>query len=114
MGLFDWVKNLFGGKKNEAKIPQFMYDDGEDTITLTAADGDEVEFNSIAGIDLGGGRYYAILQPVELLDGMDDDEALVFRVTVARDGSDNFEIETNDRIVDAVFAKYNELLDAEG
>ena len=112
MGLFDWVRGLFGAKEEkEERIPRFMYDDSEETITLTSADGEDIEFNQIAGIDLGGGRYYAILQPVDLLDGMDDDEALVFRVSVARDGSDSFEIVTDDAIIDAVFAKYNELLD---
>ena len=110
MGLFDWIKGLFGGKKQEEQVPRFMYGDAEETITLTAADGEEVEFNQIAGINLRG-RFYAILQPVELLDGMDDDVALVFRVSVAPDGSDSFEIVTDDRIVDAVFEEYNRLLD---
>ncbi|MBR7117430.1 MAG: DUF1292 domain-containing protein [Clostridia bacterium] len=111
MGLFDWFKNIFGGKKQEEeRIPQFMQDTEAETITLTTADGEEVEFNIIAGINHNGG-YYAILQPVELLDGMDDDEALVFRVSVARDGTDSFEIVTDDGIVDAVFAKYDQLLE---
>lgn len=85
------------------------YED-DDIVTLMSADGEEIDFVEIAGIAYNG-KMYAILQPVELLDGMDDDEALVFKVTQNRDGEDNFEIETDDDIIDAVFEEYNRLLD---
>ena len=58
-------------------------------------------------------HFYAILQPVELMEGMDDDEALVFKVTRDRNGEDQFEIELNDDIIDGVFEEYNRLLDEE-
>jgi hypothetical protein len=90
---------------------QDFYED-DDIITLTSADGEEIDFVEIAGISLESG-FYAILQPVELLEGMDDDEALVFKVTRLPNGEDNFEIELDDDIIDAVFAEYNRLLDEE-
>ena len=86
------------------------YYDNDDIIVLNSADGEEVEFVEIAGI-AHAGNFYAILQPVELLEGMDDDEALVFRVTKDSDGNDNFEIELDDEVLDAVFSEYNRLLD---
>lgn len=82
----------------------------DDIITLTTADGEEIDFKEIAGIALKSG-FYAILQPVELLDGMEDDEALVFRVKHGNNGEDKFEIELDDEIIDAVFDEYNRLLD---
>ncbi len=82
----------------------------DDIVTLLSADGEEVDFVEIAGI-AHKGNFYAILQPVELLEGMDDDEALVFKVTRGADGEDNFEIEMDDDIIDAVFEEYNRLLD---
>lgn len=82
----------------------------DDIITLLTAEGEEVDFIEVAGI-AHKGNYYVILQPVELLDGMSEDEALVFKVTMGEDGSDKFEIELNDEIIDAVFASYNVLLD---
>ncbi len=88
-----------------------MYED-DDIITLTSADGEEVDFVEIAGI-AHEGNFYAILQPVELLEGMDEDEALVFKVTRNSDGSDGFEIELDDDIIEAVFTEYNRLLDEE-
>ena len=84
--------------------------DPDDIITLNSADGEEIDFVQIAGINLPTG-FYAILQPVELLEGMDDNEALVFKVSQGEDGEDRFEIELDDATIDAVFAEYNRLLD---
>ncbi len=84
--------------------------ENDDIITLCNADGEEIDFIEIAGIAYKG-SFYAILQPVELLKGMSDDEALVFKVSRRPDGSDSFEIELDDEIIDAVFEEYNRLLD---
>jgi len=83
----------------------------DDIVTLTSADGEEIDFVEIAGI-AHKGSFYAILQPVELIDGMSDDEALVFKVTRGESGEDKFEIELDDEIIDAVFETYNKLLDS--
>ena len=82
----------------------------DDIVTLLSSTGEEINFVEIAGI-AHGGNFYAILQPVELLEGMADDEAFVFLVTRDEYGNDKFEIELNDDIIDAVFKEYNRLLD---
>ena len=82
----------------------------DDIVTLLSATGEEIEFIEIAGIAYKG-NFYAILQPKELLEGMNDDEALVFKVSRNEDGQDKFEIELDDEIIDAVFKEYNRLLD---
>lgn len=89
---------------------EIVNEDDDDIVTLLSANGEEIDFVEIAGIAYKG-NFYAILQPVELLDGMSEDEALVFKVSRDEDGSDKFEIELNDEIIDAVFAEYNVLLD---
>ncbi len=89
---------------------EIVTEDDDDVVTLINANGEEIDFVEIAGIAYNG-NFYAILQPVELLDGMDEDGALVFKVSRGEDGSDKFEIELNDEIIDAVFAEYNVLLD---
>jgi len=87
------------------------YDENnDDIITLTTDSGEDVDFVEIAGISYGG-KFYAILQPVELIDGMDEDEALVFKVTRGTDGNDQFSIEMDEDIIDGVFREYNRLLD---
>ena len=57
------------------------------------------------------GKFYAILLPVELLEGMDDDEAFVFEVSRTSDGEDSFTIVLDDDITEAVFQEYYKLLD---
>ena len=84
--------------------------ENDDLITLKSADGEDIDFVEIAGIALNG-SFYAILQPVELLEGMDDDEALVFEVTRTADGEDSFNIVLDDEITEAVFEEYYKLLD---
>ena len=84
--------------------------ENEDIITLTSADGEEIDFIEIAGIAYNGG-FYLILQPVELLEGMSDDEALVFEVTSDSEGNDKFNVVLDDEIIDAVFAEYGRLYD---
>ena len=83
-----------------------MEENNDDIITLLSANGEEVDFLEIAGIAYKG-NFYAIMQPIELLDGMDEDEALVFKVSRGQDGEDKFEIELDDEIIDAVFKEYN-------
>ncbi len=87
-----------------------LEEDNDDIITLMSAGGEEIDFVEIAGI-AHEGSFYAILQPVELLEGMEDDEALVFRVSRGENGEDKFEIELDDAIIDVVFAEYNKLLE---
>jgi|GEM_PF-1172532 len=82
--------------------------DTDDTVSLISANGEEIEFYEIAGIAYKG-SFYAILQPVELLEGMDEDEALVFKVTRGNDGEDRFEIELDDDVIDNVFKIYEQL-----
>ena len=98
-------------EENVKDLPESMEhmgEDNDDVVTLLSATGEEIDFVEIAGIAYRG-SFYAILQPVELLEGMDDDEALVFKVTRGKDGEDKFEIELDDSVVDAVFAEYNKL-----
>ena len=82
----------------------------DDTITLVSSTGEEVDFVEIAGI-VHNGKFYPILQPVEIVEGMAEDEALVFEVARDENGEDSFQICLDDDIINAVFDKYNELLD---
>ena len=96
--------------QNENIIPKLdESENNDDIVTLLSATGEEVDFVEIAGI-AHNDNFYAILQPVELIEGMEDDEALVFKVTRGENGNDKFEIELDDEIIDIVFKKYNELL----
>ena len=59
----------------EKNFPTEIGDDeyaNDDIVTLLSSTGEEINFVEIAGI-AHGGNFYAILQPVELLEGMADD-----------------------------------------
>ena len=84
----------------------------EDIITLTSENNEEIDFVNIAQI-VYQSKIYAILQPVELLDGMDEDEAFVFEVKTDEEGQNSFTIVTDDEIIDEVFSRYNQLLEEE-
>ena len=84
--------------------------ENDDIVTLRSADGEEINFIEIAGIAKKG-KFYVILQPVELLDGMADDEALVFLLERMESGEDKYTIVLDDETVDAVFEEYYKLLD---
>ena len=92
---------------NEIDESEFADDD---TITLLSSNGEQIQFIEIAGI-AHKGNFYAILQPVELIEGMAEDEALVFKVSRAENGEDKFDIVLDDEIINAVFETYNKLLD---
>ena len=99
----------------DMKIPplsddEFVQEDDDDIVTLLGPDGEEIDFVEIAGI-AHKGEFYTILQPVNLLPGMEEDEALVFHVSRTESGEDKFEIVLDDEIIDAVFEQYNILLD---
>ncbi len=85
-----------------------FFGEDDDIVTLRTTDGDEIDFITIAGI-VYENNFYAIMQPVELLENMEANEALVFRVIRSSRG-DRFDIELNDEIINAVFAEYYKLL----
>ena len=90
-------------------MPNEEYDD---IITLTSESNEEIDFVNIAQI-VYQSKIYAILQPVELLDGMDEDEAFVFEVKTDEEGQNSYTIVTDDEIIDEVFSRYNQLLEEE-
>ena len=91
----------------------------DDTVTLTSNNGEEINFDVIAVIQLLT-RYegdYAILVPEKGTPGcedMGDDEALVFKVVEQEGGEADFTIVMEDEIVEAVFKKYHQLLAKQG
>ena len=85
-------------------------DPDDDIITLLSADGEEIDFLMIMGV-AHAGKYYVIMQPVELIPGMQEDEALVSHSYTDDEGQDRYEIVLDDEIINAVFATYNQILD---
>ncbi len=78
-------------------------------VTLVSAGGEEIDFEEVAGVALKRG-YYAILKPVELLAGMEEDEAMVFEVDRSDPDVERYTVVLDDEIIDKVFDEYYEML----
>ena len=71
-------------------------------ITLTGENGVSIDFNIAAFIEYGGYQY-AVLKPLDNKLGLDQDEAVVFRI----ENGNSFELEYDDEVIDAVANIYN-------
>lgn len=82
----------------------------EELITLTSPDGDQVDFLEIAGIPMDG-NFYTILKPVEVIEGMTEDDVLVFKVEETENGDSNFSLERDEEVLNKIYQEYLRLLD---
>lgn len=83
--------------------------DDEDIVVLKSNTGEEIKFVEIAGIAYGA-KFYAILKPVDEIEDLEDDEALVFEVN-NNNGNATYKVVLDDSIIDIVFNEYYKLLD---
>ena len=93
-------------------IDMLLDEDNNDNIVLFNEDNQQIEFEQIALIPIQN-RVYALLKPVLSIEGIADDEALVFAIEEV-DGEDCLVIVEEDEIIDKVFEEYYEMLRAEG
>ena len=89
-------------------IDKLLSEDNTDTIVLYNENNEPVEFEQIAVIPLQG-VVYVILRPVAEMDGIAEDEALVFAIEEVDDEECICVVDDND-IIDEVFAEYYKLL----
>ena len=87
-------------------------EENTEPISLFDENEKEVKFEQVAIIPEGE-KIYAILKPIDEMDGVADDEAIVFVVDYDNDGNSFLAVETNEEIAIKVFDKYYQLLDEE-
>ena len=104
-------------KKNineELDILDVLLDeDNEDPITLYDENNKSYKFDQVAVIPLDN-KLYAILKPIDQMEGVADDEAIVFAINETDDGESSLIVEIDESIAMRVFDEYYKLLDAEG
>lgn len=90
-------------EQNESNVE--IYDE-ESVIELFDENEQSVRFREIAGIALDG-KTYALLQPVEPMEGIGEDEAVIFEYT-EEEGSDerNFTPLFDEKLLERVFDEY--------
>lgn len=87
-------------------------EDNEEPITLYDEKDKPVRFDQVAIIPLEE-KLYAILKPIDEMEGVADDEAIVFLVNEDAEGEATLEIETDEPTAMKVFDEYYKLLDKE-
>ena len=96
---------------NEISVVDMLLDpDNESPVTLINEKEELIELDQIAVIPIKD-RLYAILKPITKIEGVEDDEALVFHIDVEED---TVEIVNNVKLIDKVFEYYYALLKKEG
>lgn len=78
-------------------------------ITLMTETGEEIDFEKITEVSYRRKTYY-ILKPVQAFEGVEEDEAFVFGVSNVK-GEERFDVVTDDKIIDGVFAKYDKMFE---
>lgn len=97
----------------EVDILDLLLDENNDEpISLFDENDKEVKFEQVAIIPEND-NIYAILKPIDDLEGVADDEAIVFLVDFDEEGNSLLVIEQNEEIAIKVFDKYYQLLDEE-
>ena len=99
-------------KKELSFMDMLMDENNTDNIILLDSEQNEVEFSQIAVIPYKD-KIYAILKPVKEMEGVAEDEALVFKVDNI-DETECLVMEENDKVIDNVFKGYYDLLKAQG
>lgn len=95
--------------KELSVLQKLLDDENCDNITLYDEDDNELEFEQVALIPLEE-TLYAILKPVIPMEGMADDEALVFLLD---EEEEMVTLVTDEALGTAVFREYYKLLEEE-
>lgn len=84
--------------------------DNREPVTLADERGRAITFEQVAVIPYNG-KIYCVLKPIDCIDGVADDEAIVFRVDENEDGYNIICLERNESIALTIFERYYDLLE---
>lgn len=85
-------------------------EENEGPITLYNEHDKPIRFDQVAIIPMEE-KLFAILKPIDEMDGVADDEAIVFRADEQEDGETDLVIETDEALAMRVFDEFYRLLD---
>ncbi len=102
-------------EEEKSPIDRLFDEDDTSPISLFNEKGEEVKFDQIALIPIEE-QVYAILKPIEQMEGIGEDEALVFEIVENESDegdSEYLNLVSDIDIIDKVFEIYNKLMDEE-
>lgn len=80
----------------------------EETVSLHSADGKEMKFKKVATVPMEDSMY-VVLAPVEAIPGMEDNQALVFKVSERNGERAALNIVTDPGIIYDVYETYGKI-----
>lgn len=102
--------------QNNSDLLDILFDsDNTAPLIFKDEDGKELSFEQVAIIPYSTEEderaVYAILKPLDYIEGIQDDEAIVFKVIQDELGDSALKIEEDEDIAREVFSQYIKLLD---
>lgn len=92
-------------------IAMLLDENNIENVIIHDVDDNAVEFEQIAIIPYNE-KIYAILRPVDVPEGMDEDEAFVFCIELSEEEETAALVfEEDDAVIEAVFDEYNKMCD---
>ena len=81
--------------------------DEDEVVTLYDDNGEPVDFYEVACVEYEGG-YYALLEPVEEMEGVEEGEVFIFKIEESdkENEEDKFIPVEDEALLDAVFEEY--------
>ncbi len=93
-------------------IDVLMDENNKDPIVLMDANGRRLSFEQIAVIPHND-KLYCVLKPIDKIENVQDDEAIVFYVDETQGEEPVLMVETDEKVAMDVFDEYYDLLDEE-
>ena len=102
-------------KMQEVDLLDVLLDENnKEPIVFMDETGKKLSFEQVAVIPYDvrkETRLYCVLKPLDKIDGVNDDEAIVFLVDTDENGNSVIKVEEDEEIAIAVFDKYYDLLE---
>ncbi len=108
----DASKKVQEAEENLDIIDVLLDEDNKEPIVLVDGNGRRISFEQIAVIPFNN-KLYCVLKPIDKIDNIADDEAIVFFVHEEKGKEPVLMVETNEKVAMDVFDEYYNLLDEE-
>jgi hypothetical protein len=102
------IMNERGIEETENPIDMLFDETNNDPIYLYSEKGEVIGFEQIALIPLKADTY-AILKPIKPMDGVGEDEGLVFEIKSDKNGKEYLKLVVSEKVIDDVFDVYDRL-----
>ena len=93
--------------ENEKFVDRLFDESNSENIFIKDNDGKEIEFEQVAVVDYKG-NFYAMLYPVTKIEGVGEDEAVVFLID---EENDQLVYVDDEEVIDGVYVEYCKMIE---